>query len=74
MDEGHRSMEQLADLHQNTQPPARGFSTSDSEWLREWGDGLPKMSEPECQLDALRPQNDHTAIANVGLFESDLSA
>jgi hypothetical protein len=36
------------------------------------------MSEPECQiiheLDALRPQNDTTAIANVGLFESDLPA
>ena len=42
------------------------------------GDDLPKMSEPEChtiyELDALRPKNDHTAIANVGLSESDLSA
>lgn len=36
------------------------------------------MSEPECQtvheLDDLRTQNDNTAIANVGLCESDLSA
>ena len=36
------------------------------------------MSEPECQtvheLDDLRPQNDNTASANVGLCESDLSA
>jgi hypothetical protein len=36
------------------------------------------MSESECQtiyeLDTLRPQNDHTAAANVGLPESDLSA
>ena len=42
------------------------------------GDDLLKMSEPECQtvreLDDLRPQNDNTAIANVGLCESDLSA
>ena len=36
------------------------------------------MSEPECQtiheLDDLWTQNDNTAIANVGLCESDLSA
>ena len=39
---------------------------------------LPKMSAAECrtihELDALGPQNDNTAIANVGLPESDLSA
>ena len=41
-------------------------------------DDLPKMSEPECrahrELDDLRPQNDHTAIGTVGLYECELSA
>jgi hypothetical protein len=50
MDEGDRSMEQSADLQQNTQPPAGGFSSSDSEWLREWG-----MACPKCQSQNAKP-------------------
>jgi len=36
------------------------------------------MSDPQCrtdrELDDLGPQNDHTAIAPVGLCESGMSA
>jgi hypothetical protein len=39
---------------------------------------VPKMSEPECgtdrELDDLRPQIDPTAIATMGLSQSNLSA
>ena len=45
MDEGDRGMEQLADLQQNTQPPARRFlSSALSECVQEWG-----MTCPKCQ-------------------------
>ena len=49
MDEGDRGIEQLADLQQNTQPPARRFPSSAlSETCARVGDDLPKMSESEC--------------------------
>jgi len=56
-----------------------GFSKLCSFWIcARVGYDLPKMSEPEYEavfeLGALRPQNDHTAIANVGLSECCLSA
>jgi hypothetical protein len=50
MDEGDRSKEQSAGFQQNTQPAAGGFSSSASEWLREWG-----MACPQCQSQNAKP-------------------
>jgi len=50
MDEGDRSKEQSAGFQQNTQPAAGGFSSSASEWLREWG-----MACPQCQSQNGKP-------------------
>ena len=51
MDEGYRSMEQSADLQQNTQPTAGTFPSSAlSECVKEWG-----MACPQCQSQNAKP-------------------
>jgi hypothetical protein len=51
MDENDRGMEQLAELQQNTQPPAGAFPSSAlSEYVREW-----RMICPKCQSQNAKP-------------------